>query len=196
VAEPRRTDACAGKARCFDAGSFTATVQHATLTREGTYQDRVVRLSMAIRNTGQQPISLAYVAKSSVLTDNLGNRFFWGTAGTYDTSASGIGKVESNRADPQLTLAPGESRMATFALRRRTPKTNPDGASYTYSVSLAELQVINAQQVRTTREHSITIADFALTTSGGGQVAAPAGSTQQSIRGLTEAIRGLGKTKP
>lgn len=192
---PRQTDACAGKLRCFDAGSFATEIQHATLTREGTYQDRVVRLGIAIRNTGQQPISLAYVAKSSVLTDNLGNRFFWGTAGTYDMSASGIGKVESRSADPQLTLAPGESRMATFTLRRRTPKTDPDGASYTYSVSLAELQVINAQQVKTAREHSITIADFALSTSRSPQAAAPSGSTQQSIRDLTEAIRGLGKSK-
>jgi hypothetical protein len=197
--EAPRADACAGKPRCFDAGTFVAEIQHGSLTREGTYQDRVARLNITIRNTGQTPLSLAYVAKSSVLTDNLGNRFFWGTAGTYDTSAQGIGKVESNRADPQLTLAPGESRMATFTLRRRTPKTNPDGTGYTYNVTLAELQVINAQQVRTTREHSLIFADFPLNPTGGGAVAAPqqapARSTEQSIRDLRNAIRGLGGKK-
>ncbi len=200
--EPPRADQCAGKPRCFDAGQFVAEIQHATLTREGTYQDRVVRLNVTIRNTGQQPLSLAYVAKSSVLTDNLGNRFFWGNAGTYDTSATGIGKVEANRADPQLTLAPGESRMATFTLRRRPAKTDPDGTGYTYNVTLAELQIINAQQVRTSREHSIIFPDFAVTSAAGAaatavgqQRPAPARSADQSIRDLTNAIRGLGRKK-
>ena len=47
-------------------------------------------------------------------------------------SAAGIGKVESNQADPQFTLAPGEARTAIFTLRRpRPPRTDPDAASYT-----------------------------------------------------------------
>ncbi len=186
------SNACAGKRNCFDAGVFAAEIQNATLTREGTYQDRVVRLNLRIRNASQQPLSLAYVAKSSVLTDNLGNRFFWGTAGTYDTSATGIGKVEARKADPQFTLAPGEARTATFTLRRRVAKTDPDGTGYSYSVSLAQLEVINAQQVRTLREHSVTFPEFSLT---GGMGAAGA-STSQSIRDLTNAIRGLGTKKP
>jgi hypothetical protein len=195
AAESPRPDACAGKPRCFDAGNFVAEIQNTTLTREGNFQDRVARLNVKVRNTGHEPLSLAYVAKSSVLTDNLGNRFFWGTAGTYDMSATGIGKVEANKADPQLTLAPGEWRMATFTLRRRTAKTDPDGTAYTYNVTLAELQVLNGQQVRTTREHSLTFADFPLSASGVAPAATPARSTEQSIRGLTDAIRGLGRKK-
>ncbi|HYP04987.1 MAG TPA: hypothetical protein VER03_02030 [Bryobacteraceae bacterium] len=201
VPEVRATDACVGRPRCFSSGSFVAEIQHAALTHEGAYKDRVARLNVAIRNTTQRPLSLAYVAKSSVLTDNLGNRFFWGTAGTYDTSATGIGKVEGNRVDPQMTLAPGESRVATFTLRRRTPRTDPDGAAYTYNVTVAELQVINSQQVRTSREHSIMFADFALTSSAVGsaaappQSAAPVQSTEQNIKKLSDAIRGLGSKK-
>lgn len=195
--EPPRPDLCAGKRACYDGGSFVAEIQHSTLTREGTYQDRVARINIQIRNTGRQPLSLAYVAKSSVLTDNLGNRFFWGTAGTYDTSATGIGKVESNKADPQFTLAPGESRMATFTLRRRPAKNDPDGSTYTYNVSLAQLDVINQQQVRTTREHSLIFPDFALNASGaaGQPGPAPARTAQPGLRDLTDAIRGLGKNK-
>jgi hypothetical protein len=194
----RRSDACAGKPRCFAAGNFVAEIQHATLTREGTYQDRVARLNVNIRNSSQQPLSLAYVAKSSVLTDNLGNRFFWGTSGTYDMSATGIGKVEGNRADPQLTLAPGESGNVTFTLRRRPARTDPDGTGYTYNVTLAELQVINPQQVRTNREHSVSFADFALNSSAAAAApsqASPTRSTEQSLRDLNNAIRGLGRKK-
>lgn len=196
VVEPPRPDACAGKRACFDAGSFVAEIQHGTLTREGTYLDRIARLNVQIRNISQQPLSLAYVAKSSVLTDNLGNRFFWGTAGTYDMSAAGIGKVEGNKADPQFTLAPGESRMATFTLRRRAAKTDPDGSAYTYNVTLAQLDVINPQQVRTTREHSLTFPDFALGASAiSGAPAARPVPPAQSIRDLSNAIRGLGSKK-
>jgi hypothetical protein len=197
AAESPRPDICAGKRGCFNAGSFVAEIQHATLTREGTFQDRVARLNMHIRNTGQQPLSLAYVAKSSVLTDNMGNRFFWGAAGTYDMSATGIGKVEANKADPQFTVAPGESRAATFTLRRRAAKTDPDGSAYTYNVTLAQLDVLNAQQVRTTREHSLTFPDFALNASAATSApgTTPARSTQQSIRDLSNAIRGLGNKK-
>ncbi|HYI97120.1 MAG TPA: hypothetical protein VEX68_26495 [Bryobacteraceae bacterium] len=193
--DPRRTDACEGKTRCFDAGAFVTEIGSGTLTREGTYQDRVARLNLLIRNMGDQPLPLAYVAKSSVLTDNLGRRFFWGTAGTYDTSATGIGKVEANRADPQFTLAPGESRTVTFTLRRRTPKTDPDGTSYTFNVALAQLEVINPQQVRTTREHSLAFTDFALNATAAAPSGTPANSGQQTIRDLSNAIRGLGKKK-
>ena len=159
-------------------------------------QDRVARIDVQIRNTSSQPISLAYVVKSSVLVDNLGNRFFWGTAGTYDTSATGIGKVEANRADPQFTLAPGESRNATFTLRRRAARTSPDGTGYTYNVSLAQFEVLaNGQQIRTTREHALSFTDFGVSLPGAG-ASAPAARPQQSNRDLGTAIRrGLERKK-
>jgi hypothetical protein len=69
-----------------------------------------------VRNVSSQPIILAYKATSDGATDNLGNRYYWGTAGTYDMSVTGIGKVEGRNADPQFVLAPGESRTATFSL--------------------------------------------------------------------------------
>jgi hypothetical protein len=186
-----RADACAGKKGCYDAGNFVAEIRRATLTHEGTYQDRVARLDIQIRNTSTQPLILAYVVKSSVLIDDRGSRFFWGTAGTYDTSATGIGKVEGNKADPQFTLAPGESRTATFTLRRRTPRTDPDGSGYTYDVSLAQLDVLyNGQQIRTNREHSLSFTDFGLTMpTAGGAPPAAAPAKPQSLRGLSEALR-------
>ena len=72
-----RPDACAGKRACYDAGLFVAEIENAALTHEGNFQDRVARLTVRVRNTGAKPISLAYVAKSSVLIDAAGNRFFW-----------------------------------------------------------------------------------------------------------------------
>lgn len=195
---PRRPDACVTHHTCFDAGAFVAQVADARLTRDPNNLGRTVRLTMKIRNMGQQPLSLAYVAKSSTLADNLGKPYYWGTAGTYDMSAAGIGKVEGNKADPQFTLAPGEERSASFTLRRRAPSNDPDGSMGTWSVSLAELQVINPQQIRTAREHSVTFADFPVSAGGmtsPASAAPPARSTTDAVHDLSNAIRGLGRKK-
>jgi hypothetical protein len=190
-------DACGGKTRCYDAGPFVAEIAQATLSREGNFQDRVVRLNVRFRNKTNEPISLAYVVGTSVLIDNLGRRFTWGSG--HDVSATGIGKVESNKADPQFMLRPGESRAATFTLfRRRPPQSDPDGTGYTYEVTIAQLEVLyNGQQVRTTREHTMTFPDFGLNGPLGGGIALPGGvkAAPQSIKELGDALKGTFGTK-
>lgn len=183
-------DACAGRPRCYDAGPFAAEIAQAVLTREGNFQDRVVRMNIRFRNKGADPITLAYVTGTSTLVDNRGNRFSWGSG--HDISATGIGKVESNRADPQFVLRPGESRGATFTVfRRRPPRTDPDGATYTYSVTIAQLEVLsNGQQVRTVREHSLMFPDFGLNGTSG-PATAPGGSAKpQTLEDLNKTLRG------
>ncbi|MDQ1468887.1 MAG: hypothetical protein QOJ99_367 [Bryobacterales bacterium] len=193
---PPEPDACGGKTRCYDAGPFVAEIAQATLSREGNFQDRVVRLNVRFRNKTNQPISLAYVAGTSVLIDNLGRRFAWGSG--HDVSATGIGKVESNKADPQFVLRPGESRAATFTLfRKRPPQNDPDGSGYTYEVTIAQLEVLyNGQQVRTTRVNTMTFPDFALNGSAPG-IALPGGmkTAPQSIKELGDALKGTFGTK-
>jgi hypothetical protein len=84
---------------------------------------------------------------------------------------------------------------------RGTPTATVIGSSYTFDVSIAELEVIyNGQQVRTVREHTLTFPGFALTGGAGATAAAPAGGaapaagttdTTENIKKAGEAIRGL-----
>jgi hypothetical protein len=189
-------DACGGKLRCYDAGPFVAEIIQASLTHEGNFDNRIARLNVRIRNKTNQPLILAYVARTSILQDNFGNRFSWGSG--YDNSATGIGKVESNKADPQFVLQPGETRPATFTVfRRRPPRGAPDGSGYTYEVTIAQLEVLyNGQQVRTTREHVLTFPQFAFNGPSAFPGAAPGTKPPpQSIKETSDALRDIFKKK-
>jgi hypothetical protein len=196
-------DVCAGRIRCFDAGPFSAEILTATATREqGARPWHTVSMNMRFTNKTNAPVILAYVVPTGVLIDDLGNRY---TPAGPPNDAKGIGKVQARSADPQFVLRPGESRQATLGqvrVMRGTPTATVIGSSYTFDVSIAELEVIyNGQQVRTVREHTLTFPSFALTggagatTAGGvGNGTAPAsGATDsaENIKKAGEAIRGL-----
>jgi hypothetical protein len=195
-------NACAGKIRCFDAGPFSAEILTATATREQSARPwHTVSMNMRFTNKTNAPIILGYVVPSGVLIDDLGNRY---TPAGSPNDAKGIGKVQARSADPQFVLRPGESRQATLGqvrVMRGTPTATVIGSSYTFDVSIAELEVIyNGQQVRTVREHTLTFPGFALTGGAGATAAAPAGGaapaagttdTTENIKKAGEAIRGL-----
>jgi hypothetical protein len=195
-------DACAGKTRCFDAGPFSAEILTATATREqGSRPWHTVSMNLRFTNKTTAPIILAYVAPTGVLIDDLGNRY---TPAAAPNDAKGIGKVQARSADPQFVLRPGESRQATLGqvrVMRGTPTATVIGSTYTFDVSIAELEVIyNGQQVRTVREHTLTFPGFALTggagatAAGGANGAAPASGTTgtvEDIKKAGDAIRGL-----
>jgi hypothetical protein len=205
-------DECAGKIRCFDAGPFVAEILTATATREQFSRPwHTVAMNIRFRNKTNAPLILGYVVPTGVLIDDLGNRYAPSGA---PNDAKGIGKVQARSADPQFVLRPGESRQATLGqgrVMRGTPTATVIGSSYTFDVSIAELEVIyNGQQVRTVREHTLTFPSFALT-GGAGAGAAAAGpgtgvaptsgagatDTAENIKKAGEAIRGIfgGKKK-
>jgi hypothetical protein len=186
---PPEVDFCAGKTRCYGAGPFIAEVAQFTTSTEGNKKYHVLRTNVKVRNVSSQPIILAYKARTDGATDNLGNRYYWGTAGTHDMSVSGIGKVEGNNADPQFALAPGESRTATFSLVSRDAGSRQLGTSWTQDLTLVQLDILPSNQVRVGREYVISFKDLS---SGGSDAANAAG--QQAGKKLFDAVRArLGK---
>jgi hypothetical protein len=180
-------DFCGTTPHCYSAGPFTAQVTNMTDSVVGNKRDHVMRLNIRFKNVTNQPIVLGYVATTSLLIDNQGTRFYWGTAGTHDTSAQGIGIVEGTRADPQFVLRPGESRNAVFQLLRdRGAARTPLGSLYGYNVSIAQIEVLPGNQLRTVREYSL---DFQNLTAGG---AAP---SLDGINDATQKLRDLFKKK-
>jgi len=157
---PPEVDLCAGKARCYGAGPFVAEVAQFTTSTEGNRKYHVLRTNVKVRNVSSQPIILAYKAKSNGATDNLGNRYYWGTAGTYDMSVTGIGKVEGYKVDPQFALAPGESRTAIFSLVSKDAARREIGTSWTQDITLVQLDILPSNQVRVGREYAISFKDL------------------------------------
>lgn len=184
---PAEADPCAGRERCFSSGPFIAEVVQMTGSQAAPGQHHVVRINLRIRNVSSQPLVLAYKAKTSLATDNYGNPYYWGRAGTYDTSAQGIGTDIGRSVDSSFALRPGESRNATFQIVRYSPPRNsPIGTGFTWDLALSELEVLpNGQQVRNVREHSLSFRDL---TARGAAAAAP-GSVNESVKKLGDLFK-------
>ena len=178
VAQPQ-VDPCAGIARCVGAGPFIAQIT--AVTPQGGPKDRhhVLALNVRFRNVSNQPIVLAYKSGSSNGTDNLGNQYYYGRAGTHDTSSAGIGLVTSQQADASFALAPGASRDASFKVIRFNSLGSQLGTAWVYDVVIDQLEILPSQQVRVGREFSLHFTGI----SASGIAAAPA-SLNDAVQGL------------
>ncbi|HWD38871.1 MAG TPA: hypothetical protein VG944_08490 [Fimbriimonas sp.] len=141
--------------RTVDAGPFTAKITRAKATISGNRRWTTTEMTIQFTNTSDKPLILAYEGESSFGTDEQGNRYGYGTAGTHDTSVSGIGMVGGASADPSFVLQPGESREANFSVARRLTR-DPNGTQLAYYVALGQLEVLPSRQVRQLRQFSLT----------------------------------------
>lgn len=178
-------DPCAGLANCASGGPFVAEITSVTPGYYGSNnRHHLLKLNVRFRNLSQQPITLGYKSGSSTGTDNLGNTYYYGRAGTHDTSASGIGLITNNAADPSFTLAPGESRNATFQLTRFEVIKKQIGTAFAYDVVIPQLEILPSQQIRTTREYSLHFQNV----SASGMGAASA-DLNQAVQGLKDLFK-------
>lgn len=171
-------DPCGGSPRCYNAGAFIAEVMQVQPSAPGSGRHQTVSLNIRFRNVSDKPIILGYQSASSAGTDNFGNTYYWGRAGTHDMSVKGIGYVTGRSADPQFTLNPGQARNATFGLIRYEAKP-PYGEAYNYDVVIPEIEILPGQQIRTVRQNSLNFANLAPGSYSGvaaAGTAAPAGS--------------------
>lgn len=183
VAAPvTQQDFCAGVLRCVSAGPFTAQITAATPQGGPKERHHTLVLNVRFRNVSQQPVVLGYKASSSNGTDNLGNQYYWGRAGTYDTSATGIGTVSSREANASFALAPGATRDAAFKLIRYNSGGTQLGTGWVYDVVISQLEILPSQQVRVGREFSLHFTD--ITASGVAGGAASVGDAVQDLKDI------------
>jgi len=138
-APPPTGDACANKAHCDSNKLFSAEILQLTSSYIGSTRHHVVRMNIRFHNLTDRPLTLAYVAASSVMVDNLGNRYGWGRPGTHDVSVQGIGILEGRTANTQFQLHPGESRNAVFQIFRPNAGRSQIGPLFNYDVTVAQL---------------------------------------------------------
>lgn len=135
-------------------GPFSAKVTDVSASLSPNRRDHLLRISVELTNTTKNPLILAYVGTTGTVTDELGHRYFWGTAGTYDTSASGIGIMQGRTAATDLQLKPGEARTVVFQLIRRGMEGGL-GKVYRADLELAQLDVLPSGQVRVARQYAL-----------------------------------------
>jgi len=144
---------CAGRSNCYSTGVFVSEVTGVTPSQWGRYD--LLDIRVRFRNLANQPIILAYTAGSAAVTDNYGSRYV-----PKDETLKGIGIVARGQADPQFVLHPGASGNATFQLYRVRPVNPPVAASYNFDVSIAHLEVLQSQQIRTVRDYSVSFTNI------------------------------------
>ncbi|MEO8563337.1 MAG: hypothetical protein ABI601_14735 [bacterium] len=190
---PLEADQCAGRQRCYGAGTFVAEVTQLTAGVEGRHH--ILRSVVRFRNMSAQPIIIAYKTGSGGATDNLGNRYYYGRAGTHDGSAAGIGVVEGRNADPQFQLAPGQSREARFSTIRFEVLNKQLGTSFNEDLTIVLLEPLPGNQIRVGREFAVSFHDLAPGGAAGVDNARAAGNAAagEAAKKLFDAFRNRGK---
>ena len=154
---PEPVDNCLGRSRCYDAGSFSVEVGRLTASIVGG-RHHVITFAVKIRNMSTQPIILGYRDGSNSGTDDLGNRYYYGRAGTADGSVKGIGHVTGRSADPQFVLRSGQSRDVSVSLIRYEAARRPIGTQFSWDAALVELEILPSRQIREVREYAVGVA--------------------------------------
>lgn len=195
VAMADEIDVCAGVERCYASGPVRVDIVQMSAGDIGNGRYHGVRLNVRVRNMSNEPIILGYKGTSSGAIDNLGNRYYFGRPGTHDVSASGIGVVTGQAADPQFALRAGESRNATFNVTRFDAGRAERGTSFTWNATLVQLEITPSRQIRTGREFAVQIAD--VTPSAGDAVkAAGSDAANKAAKGILDALSGKKKKPP
>lgn len=195
VALADEIDVCAGVPRCYASGPVRVDIVQMSAGDIGNGRYHGVRLNVRVRNMSNEPIIIGYKGTSSGAIDNLGNRYYFGRPGTHDVSASGIGVVTGQAADPQFALRPGESRNATFNVTRFDAGRSERGTSFTWNATLVQLEITPSRQIRTGREFAVQIAD--VTPSAGDAVkAAGSDAANKAAKGILDALSGKKKKPP
>ncbi len=183
VAATPQVEACGGRPRCYSAGPFMAEIIGMTPSQT-TGGFHVQQANVRFRNLMSQPIILAYVAGSGVVTDNNGKRYDESSGGT--TGAKGIGTVKGDQADAQFVLGPNASSNASFVLARfhnpNDPR-DPIGATFSFDMTIAQLEVLPSQQIRPLREYSVGFTDLGNTVVQAGSSPATSATAQPPVLG-------------
>jgi uncharacterized RDD family membrane protein YckC len=144
----------------YDAGRFVAGIVHVSsgdTPYSGRVADRLVTVTMSIKNVTDQPMILAYRSRSQQLSDDREHGF------TYAERAgdvTGIGLNTGNMIDAVFTLAPGESREASFKNVVRLFNDDVPGSRYDYDLVLDECERLPSKQLRVLHTYSVSFHDF------------------------------------
>jgi hypothetical protein len=157
---------------CFDAGPFQANVSQMTMSQEGGWH--IIRMNIQFHNSTNQPLVIAYHDGSMVMVDNNGNTYI--PAGGNPGQLQGMGIDRGNQTDSQFQLGPGQTGYALFSVARGRAANSPIGTSYSYNLTIDELQLQNGALAIPVRTYNLNFPSLAPGTSNAsfGSASSPA----------------------
>lgn len=148
---------------CFNAGPFAAAVSQMTMSQQGYWH--IIRMEIQFHNGTNQPIALAYHDGSMEMVDELGNAYQG--AGGNPGELQGMGIDRGGQTDSQFVLAPGQTSSAIFSVARGRNNTQPIGTSFTYNLTIDQLQAQNGASAIVARQYNLNFPNMAPGSSGG-----------------------------
>ncbi len=190
-------DACAGQPSCQAQGPLVAQVIGVAVTDSGgvtAYHG--VKLTLRVRNVGNEPLILGYRVGSAQLSDDQGLAYNWGRSGSSEARyVHGIGEVSKDVADPQFQLAPGESRdFQIDRILQYSTRRTVVGTRFNFDLSLVRLAIVGPKQVRPQADYALNFPNL----TGGGGFGGGAGVQRatdvgNAVKNLADLLKGKGK---
>ena len=137
---------------------------------------RLLTVSLRIRNTLDRPLVLGYVSGSAVALDDQGARYTM----NGEQNVRGLGVIGSSRFDPKFTLAPGETSDARLELNWNNSPNQLFGTRFTLELALREIDPVPGNQFRLGREHAFRFTGLADQGVVVADAATPAGAEPQT----------------
>lgn len=173
---------------CFNAGPFQANVSQMTMSQQGPWH--IIRMNIQFHNSSNQPLVIAYHDGSMVMVDNNGNTYQG--AGGSPGELQGMGIDRGNQTDSQFTLGPGQTGNAMFSVARARAANSPVGTSYSYNLTIDELQLQNGATAIPVRTYDMNFAS--LSPGSSNSMAFGSGSPVNSFTGGSAATGYAGTT--
>jgi hypothetical protein len=101
----------------------------------------IIRMNIQFHNATNAPLILAYHEGSMVMVDSNGNTYI--PAGGNPGQLQGMGIDRGNQTDSQFQLGPGQTGYALFSVARSRAANSAVGTSYSYNLTIDELQLQN-----------------------------------------------------
>jgi hypothetical protein len=174
---------------CFNAGPFAAAVSQLTMSQQGYWH--IIRMEIQFHNATNQPIALAYRDGSMEMVDELGNAYQG--AGGNPGQLQGMGIDRGNQTDSQFVLAPGQTSSAIFSVARARNNTQAIGTSFTYNLTIDQLQAQNGADAIVARQYNLNFPNLSPGSRGG---AFPAATPASGFVGGTGNGTGVATSNP
>jgi len=136
---------------CFNAGPFQANVSQMTMSQQGGYH--IIRMNIQFHNATNQPLIIAYHDGSMTMVDNNGATYQG--AGGSPGELQGMGIDRGSQTDSQFQLAPGQIGNAMFSVARYRDNSSPIGTTFSYNLTIDELQAQNGAMAIPLRSYSM-----------------------------------------
>lgn len=185
---PARADDCNGATKaCYNAGRFVAEVTSISPSWDSAHRTHYVRINVRFRNTGKQPVSLAFPWRSAAtVVDNYGNTY--GIDWRFPKNIVGIAVVGHGGVNGHFTIAPGQSRTASWVFNRH-PGASAVGNVFSVNLPIDDMETLPGKQaMRVGNQYSLAFeqlaqgsSNLAATTAGSSDARDNAGCSGSSL---------------